>query len=77
MVLDFVSPEFSTNAQATLLVVRVGTARRHQFVANAPASRDSNWPFGGIVIYKVDENADRQRARGYPGHMNWPTDHYM
>ena len=38
---------------------------------------DSNWPQGGIVIYKVDDNADKQRNRGYPGHANWPTDHYQ
>lgn len=40
-------------------------------------TRDQNWPAGGIVIYHVDELAPKQTARGYPGHPNWPTDHYQ
>jgi hypothetical protein len=39
--------------------------------------RDSDWDTGGIVIYRVDDNANMQKARGYPGHPNWPRDHYQ
>lgn len=28
-------------------------------------------------MYKIDENADKQFTRGYPGHPNWPSDHYQ
>jgi hypothetical protein len=43
-----------------------------------PIKWDSNWPAQcGIVIYHVDEAMKRQNHRGYPGHPNWPTDHYM
>lgn len=42
-----------------------------------PMLWDSNWPNGGLVIYKVDDNADGQKNRGYPGHPNWPNEHYQ
>ena len=42
-----------------------------------PVAWDSDWPTGGLVIYKVDNNADGQRNRGHPGHPNWPTHHYQ
>jgi hypothetical protein len=32
---------------------------------------------GGVVIYHVDEMKIDQSTRGYPGHPNWPVDHYM
>jgi hypothetical protein len=38
---------------------------------------DADWPTGGILIYHVDENADGQKNRGYPGHPNWPKEHYQ
>lgn len=38
---------------------------------------DSNWRGSGLVIYKIDDNADRQRTRGFPGHPNWPAEHYQ
>ena len=44
---------------------------------NTVVFRDQNWSSGGIVIYHVDEMAPKQTARGYPGHPNWPTDHYQ
>lgn len=31
---------------------------------------------GGIAIYKVDDKAPLQSERGYPGHDNWPAEHY-
>lgn len=31
---------------------------------------------GGIVIYHVDETANRQSERGYPGMDGWPAKHY-
>ena len=30
----------------------------------------------GIVIFHVDEQADRQKNAGYPGKPGWPKDHY-
>jgi hypothetical protein len=26
-------------------------------------------------MYKIDENAEPQFTRGYPGHPNWPAEH--
>lgn len=37
---------------------------------------DENFEAGGIVMYHVDENAPKQTQRGYPGHPNWPQEHY-
>lgn len=43
-----------------------------------PIKWDSDFPSNtGIVIYHVDEAADRQKTRGYPGKAGWPRDHYM
>lgn len=42
-----------------------------------PIKWDSNWPTGGIVIYHIDETMPKQTKRGYPGHPNWPADHYQ
>jgi hypothetical protein len=45
-----------------------------------PIKWDSDLPknqSAGIVIWHIDENADGQRTRGYPGHPNWPLEHYM
>jgi len=41
-----------------------------------PILWDSNWESGGLVIYKVDDNKVDQSERGYPGHPNWPQEHY-
>lgn len=41
-----------------------------------PVKWDGDWPTGGIVIYHVDEKANKQRNRGYPGHRDWPAHHY-
>lgn len=46
-------------------------------IAFSRTKRDSDWDSHGLVIYKVDDNADGQRARGYPGHPNWPKKHYQ
>jgi hypothetical protein len=42
-----------------------------------PLKWDSDWPASGIVIYHVDEFMVGQTKRGYPGHPNFPADHYM
>ena len=42
-----------------------------------PILWDSDMEGGGIVIYHVDEMKWDQSTRGYPGHPNWPSDHYM
>lgn len=34
-------------------------------------------PQSGILIYHCDETVDDMSSRGYPGHPNWPYDHYM
>lgn len=41
-----------------------------------PILWDSNLPAGGIVIYHVDDWIDGQYMRGYPGHPNFPAEHY-
>jgi len=41
-----------------------------------PMLWDSNFEGNGLAIYKVDDNADMQKNRGYPGHPNWPNEHY-
>jgi immune inhibitor A len=38
---------------------------------------DGDWPGSGIVVWHVDLNAPLQTNRGYPGHPNWPAEHYM
>lgn len=42
-----------------------------------PIFRDSDWTSSGLVIYRIDDNANMQKDRGYPGHPNWPKDHYQ
>jgi len=34
-------------------------------------------PARGIVIYHIDENANGFKQRGYPGHPNWPAEHFL
>ena len=29
------------------------------------------------MIYHIDEKANNQGSRGYPGKAGWPSDHYM
>ncbi|GAX27244.1 hypothetical protein FisN_13Lh199 [Fistulifera solaris] len=43
-----------------------------------PIKYDSDMPAGtgGIVIFHVDEKADRQKNAGFPGKSGWPADHY-
>ena len=41
-----------------------------------PIQWDTSFPTGGIVIYHVDELMTGQTKRGYPGHPNFPKDHY-
>jgi M6 family metalloprotease-like protein len=38
---------------------------------------DADWPASGIVVWHVDLLANGQTTRGYPGHANWPAEHYM
>jgi hypothetical protein len=41
---------------------------------------DANlWGDGGMVIYHIDEEANRQNDRGFPGQAEWPqnANHYM
>lgn len=38
---------------------------------------DKDWPSNGIVIYHIDEKAQHQAARSYPGKPGWPAEHYM
>jgi M6 family metalloprotease-like protein len=37
---------------------------------------DADVKQGGIVIFHVDEDANRQSRPGYPGSSGWPKDHY-
>lgn len=37
---------------------------------------DSDVPNGGIVIYHVDENVDKNKYPYFPGHPKWPAEHY-
>ena len=37
---------------------------------------DESFEGSGIVMYHVDDNAPKQTERGYPGHSNWPQEHY-
>jgi len=43
-----------------------------------PYKWSSNWgdDAEGIVIYHIDEAVPDQSQRGYPGHPNWPAEHY-
>lgn len=38
---------------------------------------DADWSSTGLVIYHIDEQAPGMLARGFPGHPNWPADHYI
>lgn len=42
-----------------------------------PILWDSDIDGGGVVIYHYDGAKIDQSTRGYPGHANWPADHYM
>jgi len=46
-------------------------------IENRQAIRwSADMPASGIVIYHVDEKVKDMKSRGYPGHPNWPRDHY-
>jgi hypothetical protein len=42
-----------------------------------PILWDTDMEGGGIVIYRYDGFLSDQKTRGYPGHANWPKEHYM
>jgi hypothetical protein len=68
---------YGTPHLARYFVVLRGNLLKNKTLFPCSYDRDRDWPYGGIVIYKVDNNVDGQKTRGYPGHPNWPKDHYQ
>jgi len=41
-----------------------------------PVGIESSMPQGGLAIWHIDETKSNNRDEGYPGHANWPYNHY-
>lgn len=71
--------EASTTSKIVLKITHGFPSGEYLLLENRqPNSFDSKIKQGGIAIYKVDENVDDQRSRGFPGQDGWPSNgkHY-
>lgn len=71
--------EASTTSNTVLKITHGFPSGEYLLLENRqPNSFDSKIKQGGIAIYKVDENVDDQRSRGFPGQEGWPSNgkHY-
>ena len=70
-------PLQAAEATSQIYKIDLGVQEYYLIENRQPILWDSDIDGGGIVIYRVDETKVDQSTRGYPGHPNWPTDHYM
>jgi hypothetical protein len=71
-------PLMAAEASAQIYRIPLGFDQEFLLIENRqPILWDSDIEGGGIVIYHVDDMSIDQSTRGYPGHPNWPLEHYM